>query len=318
VTVLEGIRRRTGTAVSYAVGCRITAGRPGPAQWWQDEVELAEPGAQDALIAEATAVARAADLLVLVVGGNEGTAREGWWHDHLGDRDSLDLPGRQLDLLDAIAATGRPVVAIVMGGRPLNLTPLVERCAAVLQVWYPGQEGGTAIAEILYGDISPSGRLPISLPRSVGQLPVYYSQKWSARRGYLFGSQEPLFPFGHGLTYTTFSYQDMTIDPPTIERDQEATVSVTVVNTGPRPGTEVVQCYVSDRFASLTRPQRVLRGFSRIGLDPGESSRVSFALGPPDLALYARSREWVVEPGEFDIYVGGSAAARTRAVLTVH
>ena len=317
VTVLEGIRHRAGEAVAYALGCRITTGPPGPAQWWQDEVELAEPGAQDALIAEAVGTARTADLVILVVGGNEGTAREGWWYDHLGDRDSLDLPGRQLDLLTAVAATGRPLVAVVMGGRPLNLAPLVEQCGAVLQVWYPRQEGRTAIAEILFEDVIPSGKLPVSLPRSVGQLPVYYSQKWSARRGYLFGSQEPLFPFGHGLSYTTFAYGEVVLDPPTIDRDRSVTVTVPVTNTGESPGVEIAQCYVSDRLASVTRPQRTLRGFARVALNPGETIEVAFTLGPRDLAVYDHSNQWVVEPGEFDIYVGGSAAARARALLTV-
>jgi beta-glucosidase len=318
VTLLDGMRRRLGAErVLHAEGCRISEGPQGPAAWWADEVVLADPDDQDDRIATAVAKATQADVAVLVIGGNEATCREGWWFDHLGDRDSLDLPGRQDDLVTAVADTGTPVVAVVMGGRPLVLDSVANRCSAVLQVWYPGQEGGTAVADVIFGDVHPSGKLPITLPRSIGQLPAYVGRKPSAERGYLFASQEPLFPFGHGLSYTTFSYGSVTVVSPEIDANGATSVVVKVRNTGDRTGTEVAQLYVRDRVASVTRPERMLRGFVRVALEPGEEKVVRFRLEAADLALVDRDMCRTIEPGVFDIFVGGSSTTTQSSELTV-
>ncbi len=318
VTVLDGIQQRAGAVcVLYAEGCRVAEPPHGVAAWRADEVRPSDPGQQDNRIAEAVQAAVAADVVVLVVGGSEATCREGWWYDHLGDRDSLDLPGRQDDLVAAVVGTGTPVVAVVMGGRPLVLTSLVEQCSAVLQVWYPGQEGGTAIAEILFGDVTPSGKLPVTMPRSIGQLPIYVGRKPSADRGYLFASREPLFPFGHGLSYTSFSYGPVELAQSTIGTGEAVAVSVEVSNAGDRVGAEVVQLYVRDRVSSVTRPERFLRRFSKVELQPSETRTVTFDLHADDLALVDRHMKRTVEPGEFEIHIGGSSVNTTSALLTV-
>lgn len=317
-SILEGIRRAADWArVSYAEGCRVTEGPSGPAAWWADEVTPADPDAQDDLIAEAVAVASTADVAILIIGGSEATAREGWAVDHLGDRDSIELPGRQMDLVAAVCAIGIPVIAVVMGGRPLDLTSVADRCSSVLQVWYPGQEGGTAVAEALFGEVNPSGKLPVTLARSTGQIPIHARRKPSAGRGYLFTSNQPLFPLGHGLSYTTFDYESLVLDPEMIPVGAETEARVIVRNTGNRRGVEVVQCYVRDRVGSITRPRLSLRGFTRVDLMPGEAKPVSFALRSRDLALVDHSMQWTVEPGEFDVLVGGSSLTDLEAVLTV-
>ncbi len=212
VTVLDGIREKAGKdmEVLYAEGCGITQSTNEAGQMWHDDVALPpDPIRDDQLIAEAVETARQADLVVLVLGDNEQTCREAWAKHHLGDRDTLDLPGRQEELLQAVFATDKPVVLILINGRPASINFAAEYIPAILEAWYAGQEGGTAIANVLFGDVNPGGKLPITFPRSAGQLPAYYYHKPSARRGYLFSSAEPLFPFGHGLSYTSFDYSNL-------------------------------------------------------------------------------------------------------------
>ena len=203
-TVLSGIRARVPVNVDvfHHEGCRITIG----GSWNQDEVTAADPDENRRMIREAAAVAARADAVILAIGDNEQTSREGWALNHLGDRASLDLVGQQDELIDAIAATGKPIVALLFSGRPASVRNLAEKADAILQLWYLGQESGRAVAEVLFGDVNPGGRLPITIPRSVGHVPAYYNHKPSARRGYLFDSIAPLFPFGFGLSYTTFAY----------------------------------------------------------------------------------------------------------------
>jgi beta-glucosidase len=309
VSVLDGIRRYLeGQAeVVYAEGCRITADGGGWQSWWRDEVDLPDPAEEAARIAEAAALAQTADVAVLVLGENEAVCREGWGRNHLGDRDSLDLPGEQEALLQAVAATGTPVVLLLINGRSLSIQWAAEHIPAIVECWYVGQAGGTAVAEMLFGAINPGGRLPITFPRSVGQLPAFYNHKPSARRGYLYHDNTPLFPFGHGLSYTTFAYSDLQMSPAVVSPAGDVTVSVTVRNTGQRAGDEVAQLYLRDCLSSVTRPVRELKGFQRLTLQPDESRQVTFTLTPSDLALLDENMNAVVEPGDFEVWVGGSA-----------
>lgn len=321
VTFLEGLRRYLAgrVEVRYAEGCRITEtlGRSSFTLWKEEQVLLPDPAEDAARIAEAAALARSADVAVLVLGENEQTCREGWSRTHLGDRDSLDLPGRQEELLRAVLATGTPTVLVLLNGRPLSIIYAAGHVPAILEAWYPGQEGGAALAEILFGAVNPSGKLPITFPRNVGQVPAYYYHKPTARRGYVLSDHQPLFPFGYGLSYTTFSYANLRLDPGRITVGEAATVAVEVTNSGSRAGVEVVQLYVHDRLASLTRPVMELRGFQRMALEPGETRTVRFTLRPEHLSFLDASMARVVEPGLFDIMVGGSSATVQVAALEV-
>ena len=308
VSALEGIRHFIGDRVEvvYAEGCRITEDGGGWQAWWRNEVRPPDPAEDAVRIAEAVEVARQADIAILVLGENESVCREAWGTFHLGDRDNLDLPGRQEELLRAIVETGTPTVLVLFNGRPLSIRWAEQHIPAIVECWYLGQEGGTALAEVLFGAINPGGRLPITFPRSVGQIPAYYYQKPSARRGYLFADSSPLFAFGHGLSYTTFEYSGLRVEPEEIRVGMDVCVSVTVSNTGSRAGDEVVQLYIRDCVSSVTRPVKALKAFRRLTLQPGESREVEFVLEPDAFALLNADYEWVVEPGEFVIMVGGS------------
>ena len=319
VSVLEGIRRKVGAGVRvrYAEGCQITAARETWQGWWQDRVDPPDRRGEAATIAEAARAARGADVALVVIGENEATSREGWSAQHLGDRDSLDLLGGQLALVQAVVATGTPTVVLLINGRPLAIPEVVAAAPAILEGFYLGQETGTAVADVLFGDANPSGKLPITIPRSVGQLPVYYNQKPSARRGYLWSDKEPLFPFGHGGSYTTFGYGRLAVTPARIGPDGKTTVSVEVSNTGRRAGDEVVQLYLRDRESSVTRPIAELAGFQRLSLAPGETRTVRFEIGTAALSFLDRQMRRVVEPGLFDVMVGGSSAKTIATVLEV-
>ncbi|HEY8484314.1 MAG TPA: glycoside hydrolase family 3 N-terminal domain-containing protein [Longimicrobiales bacterium] len=317
VTVLDGIRARVGDRVEvlYAEGCKITVG----GSWNQDEVVLPDPEEDRRQIQEAVEVARRADVVILAIGENEQVSREAWSRQHLGDRASLDLVGRQQELADALLATGKPVVVLLFNGRPLSVQALAERAPALLECWYLGQETGRAVAEVLFGDHNPGGKLPITIPRSVGHLPAYYNYKPSARRGYLFDDVSPLFPFGYGLSYTTFEIRNVRLEDPVIPTSGSTRVLADVTNTGPREGTEVVQLYIRDRVSSVTRPVKELKGFVKVRLRPGETRTVALDITPESLAFYNIDMEWVVEPGEFEIMVGTSSrdSDLTKVVLQV-
>lgn len=316
VSVLEGIQARAGNRIKVlsAPGCGLTKGDRG---WNDDVVELSDPAQDAKWIAGAAKLSASADLTILVLGENEQLSREAWADDHRGDRMTLDLVGRQMDLARAILAGGRPTVAVLIHGGPLAVPELARRVPALIDGFYLGEETGTAIAEVLFGDVSPSGRLPVSIPRSVGQLPVYYDYKPSARRPYLFEEPGPLWPFGFGLTYGTVRYDDLTVRPPRIPRDGRATVSVEVSNSGTRAVDEVVQLYIHQLVGSITRPVEQLRGFRRVHLGPGESKRVEMTLGPDELSMFDLDMRRVVEPGAFDVMVGGSSASVKTARLDV-
>ncbi|MDG3439459.1 glycoside hydrolase family 3 N-terminal domain-containing protein [Nitrospirillum amazonense] len=315
VSILDGIKAKVGAQVkvTYAEGVRITKDD----DWYGDTVELADPAENAHLIQQAVAVAKTADHIVLVIGDNEQTSREGWANNHLGDRDSLDLVGQQNDLAKALFALGKPVVVVLQNGRPLSVVDVAAKANALIEGWYLGQEGGTAMADVLFGDVNPGGKLPVTVPRSVGQLPMFYNKKPSARRGYLFDTTDPLFPFGYGLSYTTFDVGFPRLSTPTIARDGAVTVSVDVKNTGKRAGDEVVQLYLHQQVASVTRPVKELKGFQRVTLAPGESRTVTFTVDGQALALWNQDMKRVVEPGAFDIMVGDNSVDLKTAVLTV-
>ena len=319
VSVLEGIRQKLGgsATVAYAEGCRITEGVQGYAAWHRDEVRLSDPADDTPRIAEAVELARRSDVAVLAIGGNEGTCREGWWFNHRGDRDDLDLLGRQQELVEGVLATGTPTVAVLINGRPLTIHCLAEKVPAILECWNLGQETGTAIADVLFGEVNPSGRLPVTFPRSVGQLPVYYYHKPSAKRGYAFAENQPLYPFGFGLSYTTFAYTGLCVAPASISVGEAARVVVDVANTGERAGAETVQLYVRDQVGSVTRPVQALKGFRRVQLEPGETRTVEFELTPDKLALLDEDMQWRVEPGLFDVMVGSSSQRLDTVTLEV-
>jgi beta-glucosidase len=320
-TVLEGIRQKVGDSIEilYAEGCGLTQS-PGTASelWVLDEVIPADPARDAVLITEAVETAQKADVALLVLGDNEQTCREGWSQQHLGDRDSLDLPGRQDELLRAVAATGKPVILLLINGRPASINFAVEHVPAILEGWYLGQAAGTAFADVLFGDVNPGGKLPITFPRSVGQLPAYYYHKPSARRGYLFSDKAPLFPFGHGLSYTTFEYSSLRLSAARMMADETVTLSVDVRNTGSRAGDEVVQLYIHDLLSErVTRPVKLLKGFQRISLAPGEARTVNFAVGREQLQFLNESMRRVVEPGMFELMVGGSSENLQKILLEV-
>jgi beta-glucosidase len=305
VSVLEGVRARVGNRaeVVHAEGCRITA----PGSWNEDAVYPSDPEEDRRMIAEAVEVARGADVIVLAIGGNEQTSREAWSLTHMGDRTSLDLVGRQQELVDAMLATGKPVVAILVNGRPLSIERVAETVPAILECWYLGQEAGHAVAEVLFGDFNPGGKLPISVPRSAGHIPAFYNHKPSARRGYLFDEVTPLFPFGFGLSYTTFALSGARLEDEVIGTNGSTSVRVEVTNTGRRAGSEVVQMYIRDRVSSVTRPVKELKGFRKVTLEPGERETVELEITPESLAFHDIRMECVVEPGEFEIMIGTSS-----------
>jgi beta-glucosidase len=316
ISVLEGITTKVGTKlkITHAKGCKIT--QQG-GDWWADSSSLSDPAEDAKLIAEAVQVAKAADLAVLVIGGNEDTNKEAWADNHLGDRDSLELVGRQNDLVRAILETGKPTVVMLINSGPLAIPYIAEKVPAILEGFYLGQETGIAVADVLFGDYNPAGKLPISFPRSVGQLPIYYNHKPTARRGYLYTSKDPLFPFGHGLSYTTFEYSAVKVAPAQIGPNGRAEVSVTVTNTGKLAGDEVVQLYIHDLVSSVTRPVMELKDFKRISLNPGESKTVTFILTPDKLSFLDLNMNRTVEPGWFDIMVGTSSVKYQKGKLEV-
>jgi beta-glucosidase len=266
----------------------------------------------EAGIAEAVAAARGADLALLVLGERSGLTDDAV-SGEARDRLDIGLPGRQQQLLDAVAATGVAVVLVLVAGRPLAIPQAAETCAAILHAWVPGERGAEAIVDVLTGAAEPGGRLPVTVPRHVGQVPIFHSHRPSGGRSawkgaYVDGSNLPLWPFGHGLGYTTIELSDLTLSSPSIPADGSLEVGVTAVNTGARAGSEVVQLYIRDIEASRTRPVKELRGFARVDLEPGESRSVTFTLHAEQLAFVEEPGRWLVEPGLFTLMVGRSSA----------
>jgi len=316
-SLLEGIRSKVGDRVQvpYCEGCKITVG----GSWNQDLVTASHPEDDRKQIQEAVKVAQQSDVIVLAIGGNEQTSREAWSLKHMGDRTRLDLTGRQQELVTAMLSTGKPVIVFLFNGSPLSIQYLHENVPVIFECWYLGQETGHAVADVLFGDFNPGGKLPITIPRSAGHLPAFYNHKPSARRGYLFDDVSPLHAFGHGLSYTSFAFKNVRLSRKKIRRNGSTRVLVDVTNTGKRAGTEVVQMYIRDCVSSVTRPVKELKGFKKISLRPGETQAVGLDITPASLAFYDINMKYVVEPGEFEILVGNSSRDidLQKAILTV-
>ena len=316
VSVLEGLEaeaKAQGFALAYSEGVRITEQR----LWGQDQINFTPPEVNARLIADAVEAARSADTIIMVLGDNEQTSREAWADTHLGDRASLDLMGRQNDLAKAIFDLGKPTIVLLLNGRPLSVNMVAERADALIEGWYMGQQTGHAVADLLFGRANPGGKLPVSVARSVGQLPIYYNYKPSARRGYLDGATKPLFPFGFGLSYTSFAIAAPRLTRARMGAGEGTEVLVDVTNTGKVRGDEVVQIYVRDDVSSVTRPVLELKRFERVTLEPGQTKTLRFAIGPSELWFYNTEMKRVVEPGTFTIYAGASSVDLKPVTLTV-
>ena len=273
------------------------------------------------MVAEAVAVAARADVVVAVLGESSSMSGEAT------SRSDIGLPECQKDLLQALVETGKPLVLVLMNGRPLTLTWEAEHCGAILETWFGGTEAGNAIADVLFGDYNPSGKLTATFPRNVGQIPIYYNHKNTGRpykdnpgakyvSRYLDVPNDPLYPFGYGLSYTTFSYGDVKLSQTNLIGDEMLLASVDVTNTGERAGEETVQLYLSQPAASVTRSVEDLRGFEKVRLQPGETKEVTFRITPEDLKFYNGNLEYDWEPGEFIVRIGGSSTPVKSA--TVH
>ena len=318
VTLRQGMEAYAATTkgkVIYSEGSRVTE----PGSWYKDPVIAVSEIDDRKRIAKAVEDVAGADVILLAVGGNELTSREAWAESHLGDRPSLAMMGTQNELIDALAELDIPIVGLVFGGRPLEIANLVKKSAAVFQCFYLGQETGHSVADVLYGKVAPSGKLPISIPRSVGHIPAYYNYKPTARRGYLMDSVSALYPFGYGLSYTTFEIGEPRLGLLQMMPNGNTTVSVEVTNTGTVAGQEVVQLYIRDEYSTVTRPVKELRGFEKVALAPGESTTVTFEIGFDQLNYLNQDMEYTVERGTFRIMVGNSSRDQDlrTAVLTV-
>jgi beta-glucosidase len=294
MTVLEGIKSKVSskTKITYIKGCNVMGN------------ELND-------IAKAKKAARNADIAIVVVGENERYSANGATSGEHRDIASLDLTGLQEDLVRAVYESGTPTIVVLINGRPLSTRWIAENIPAIIEPWYCGEKGGLAIADVIFGDYNPSGRLPITIPRHVGQLPVYYNYKYSKAneidRSYTDMSATPLYEFGFGLSYTTFTYDNLVITPQQIGPAGDVNISLDVTNTGDRSGSEVVQLYINDIISSVTTPVKELKGFEKISLEPGEKKTVHLQLSPEDLSLLDRNMNLIVEPGTFEVMVGSSS-----------
>ena len=306
VSLIDGIKQKVGGAaqILYAQGCAIDPKHP------NDPEDQKRIGA-------AVAVAKNADVIVLAI-GEKSTICEETWPGRNGDRTSLDLYGQQQQLADALLALGKPVVVYLMNGRPISMPEVAGRANAILEGWSMGQETGHAAADILFGDVNPSGKLTITIPKSVGQLPCYYDSKpYDAGARFVDDDNKPLFPFGFGLSYTTFTYSTPKLAADSITTAGHTTVSVDVTNSGKMAGDEIAQMYVHPQYSSVTRPVKMLRGFARIHLNPGETKTVTFPITPDLLSYHDIDMNYGVEPTDLDVMVGPSSIETQKVVLKI-
>src|SRR5262249_28235222 len=302
-THLDAIKSRIAgsTRISYAGGCDII-------------------DSNKSNFEEATRAARESKVAIVVVGESAEMSGEA------ASRTSLDLPGKQLELIKAVVSTGTPTVVVLMNGRPISIGWVAENAPAILETWFAGTKGGNALPDVLLGDVNPGGKFPVTFPRSVGQVPIYYNQKNTGRPAdpkdkytskYIDGPSTPLYPFGWGLSYTKFQLSGLTLSSRKIPSNGSLDVSVDVRNVGDRAGDEVVQLYVHDVAAAITRPVKQLSGFQRVTLQPGEQRRLTFSLGPSQLGFYNRDMRFEVEPGVFKVMIGPNSLEGLEASFEV-
>lgn len=318
VSVLDGIKAygEGKFDVVFAEGCKIAKEQ---SSFWRDDVQTPNDEASDLkLIDEAVKAAKNSDVIVLAIGETVSFSREAWGENHVGDRENLDLLGRQDLLVDKLLKTGKPVVALMFGGRPLSFNYVNENVPAIFQVFYPGQEGGHALANLIFGDVNPSGKLGTTIPKSVGNLPCFYAHKPSRFRSYVYNvGENNLYPFGYGISYTNYQYGKPVIDQTEITISGSVKVSVDVTNSGSVAGEEVVQLYIRDKISSGVRPVKELKDFSRVALQPGQTKTVTFTVTPDKLAFYNLKSKKVVEPGEFEAMVGPNSQDVQTVTFTV-
>jgi beta-glucosidase len=321
VSLLEGIKAKVNgkAEVIFAQGCKLTTNSTiSFYNWKRDPIEFASREENLKLIAEAVETAKIADVIILAIGENDQLCREAWAKNHIGDNLTLDLFGQQEELVNAMVALGKPVVVYLMNGRPLSINSVVKTVPAIIEGWYMGQATGTAAAGIIFGDVNPSGKLTITFPKSAGQLPMYYNHKPSAQyHDYISGDVKPLFPFGYGLSYTTFAYGNPRLSNTTIKTDGKVKVAVDVTNSGKMKGDDIVQLYIRDKVSSVTRPVKELKDFKRISLEPGQTKTIDFTIDKSKLSFWDIDMNYSVEPGEFDIMVGNSSENLQTVTLIV-
>jgi beta-glucosidase len=321
ISVLQGIKNKLpGAQITYVRGAQVRRPFPSPVEMPQPPVaEQTEADLQQQMT-EAVNAAKNSDVSILVLGELQNQSGEA------ASRSSLDLPGAQQKMLEAVVAVGKPVVLVLLSGRPLNITWAASHVPAILEAWYPGSEGGNAIADTLFGDSIPAGKLPISWPRSAGQEPLYYAHnltqevetKPDFKSRYWDDSSFPLYPFGYGLSYTNFAFSNLKLSAPTMKADGKIDVSIDVQNTGDRAGDEIVQLYIHQQAGSASRPVRQLKGFERITLAAGERKTITFPLTKNELQYWSpQTKQWVVEPEKFDVWVGEDSKAATHAEFAV-
>lgn len=308
VDVLEGIEQFSNKKfnVLYAEGCKIAKEE---SSFWHDNVQTPNDEELDKkLIAEAVKIARQSDVIILAIGETVSFCREAWGENHLGDRDDLNLLGRQDELVRELQKTQKPIVVLMFGGRPLSFNYVNETCPAIIQVFYPGQQGGNAIANVLFGRVNPSGKLSVTIPKSVGQIPCNYNRKPSRKRSYIYNvGSKPLYPFGFGLSYTNYVYSEMEVDKSQFHENDTVKVSVKVTNNGKMFGEEIVQLYIRDVVSAGVRPIMELKDFARVPLHPGETKSVVFYIHKAKLAYYNPQLKKVTDPGKFEIMIGSSS-----------
>jgi beta-glucosidase len=323
VSLLEGIRNKAGNDIEvvYAPGVKLTTNGDTISlnnYQYTGKATFASSDDNNAMIAQAVRTAETADVIVVAVGENEQLVRESGGPDRWGDAATLDLLSNQDDLVKAMVATGKPVIVYLANGRPLSINFIAQNAAAIVEGWFAGEEAGNAFANILFGDVNPSGKLTISVPRSVGQLPIYYNSKPSAHHyEYVTENKTPLYAFGHGISYTTFKYAEPRLSDLTLTRNGTVTASVDVTNTGSRKGDEVVQLYVRTLNGSVTRPVKELKGFQKISLEPGETKTVSFKIDHAMLSYWRADMTYGTEPGNVEIMTGPSSAEVKKIKLAI-
>jgi beta-glucosidase len=314
VSLLQGITDASSATTTYAQGCALSNKEP-------PDYDPDQDCATDAGFAKAVSTANAADQVVLAVGETREMSGEA------ASRSTIDLPGKQQELIDAIAKTGKPLVVVLLNGRPLTLSEVVGSAPAVLEAWFPGVEAGNAVSDVVFGTVNPGGKLPVSFPRRLGQVPIYYNheptgrpcdvtQKYTSRYRDL-RSCDPLFPFGFGLSYSTFTVSDLTLSKSSVSRRGSVVASMKVTNTGSVAGDDVAQLYLHDPVASISQPVRRLRGFERVTLKPGASTTVRFTLDAGDFGFYDNRGTFVVEPGAIQVYAGDDSTATLTKTFTV-